>query len=653
MTIGRAPFTIVGIASAGFHGPALTDDRDLWVPLYAAAYLDRNVPPDLILRDPDRFWRLRLYARLKPDTPAAVIEGQIRTADQGYLVRTLDQSTYPLWAQERAALDRQLIWTLAAAAGLVLLVTVANLGALLIARADRRRRELAIRVALGIPPGRLTQLLAIEVALLCPLAAGAAVLISRLLLNTLRGFALPAGIEVSALALDLDSRVATFVGIVVCALVVAAALLAARQMSATGTAATLAAADTPGRGAVAGTRGVLLAAHVATSVVLLVGAGLLLRSLQQASRLDLAFDRDHVAFVRVNPNLARYATSGFSEIDQARLVRDRERLKAAFRGLSGVMAVTDGGSPLKPARMAGDRATAIAIVTGGSLAVFRGGFPELGAGPGFCATLGIRLLDGRDLRDADFAAGAPRAAIIGKSMAERLWPGASAVGRQFRFREESCLVVGVTEDAVRFGFRSAAAPSLYLADRRDPETELYRSGIELVVRTAPSADRLVAALSRVARDVYPDAYRLEIATPASMIAAEMREARFAASLLTWFGFIAVSLAATGVWGLATFVVQRRSRETGIRAVLGATPWIAARPAMIRVWLPVAIGCLAGLGASTVAVRVLQAYLYGVVPFDWVAFGAASFLMVGVGAAASSQSLRWILRVDPGRVLHEP
>lgn len=653
VTIGRASFTIVGVAPAGFRGPGVTDAGELWVPLNAVAYLDRNVPPHVVLRDPDMFFHVRMFARFRPNTPAAVIETQIRSADRDYFVRTFEQSAYPLWAQEKAALDRQLIWMLAAAAGLVLLVTVANLSALLIARADRRRRELAIYTALGIPPRRLRRMLTLEVAVLCPVAAGAAVLVSKFLLNTLHDFALPAGLEMSALTLETDVRVAAFVSIIVLVVAVVATLMPTRRLSALRTSAILAGADVDDRSVVAGTRGLLLTVHVGATVVLLVGAGLLHRSVYEASRLDLAFDRNHVVFVRVEPNAARYAVADFRDLDLELRRRDRDRLKSDLRALPGVTAVTEGGSPLKPARTAGDRATAIAVVVGGAPVIFRGGSPEMAAGPGFCTTLGVKLLEGRDLHDGDLAPGAPRAAIIGRSMAKRLWPGAPSVGRRFLTRDEACQVVGVVEDAVRFGFRSSAAPSLYLADRRDPETELYRSGIELLVRTAPPADRLVAALSRVTRDVYPDAYRLDIATPASMIAAEMREARFAATLLTWFGTIASALAATGVWGLTSFIVQRRSRETGVRIALGASPWLAARPVVTRALLPVAIGCISGVVAAACGVRLLRAYLFGIGALDPVTFAAASALMVAVGLAASGQALRRILTVTPCRVLHEP
>lgn len=668
---------IIGVAARGFRGPRIGDSTDLWLPLHVAGAFLPSVPLAVFLRSPQLFMPLRLYGRLREGASVAEVQTEVSplASPRGSttVLRTLAQTAYPLQAQETAGLDRHLVGLLTATAMLVLLAGCMNLAALLLARAERRRPEVAVRVALGISRGRLVRLLATECILLAGLGGIAALGVAACFLRTLTAFSLPTGIALATLDLSLDWRVLAFAAAMSFIAMISSGVAPVWKASRVDPASAL--SNRSSGSARSRGRSLLLAGHVAFTLMLLIGAVLFTESVRRAFATDLGFERDRTVFVVVTPNLARYANAAFTDIDLARWARDCECLRERLRALPGVRAVTEGRSPLWNSVQRSGGVAPQAMVTGGLVREVR--FVTISGGPDYFATLGVPLLAGRDFAARDVLPDAGPVAIVSDLLARELWPGQTAMGRRFSLEvsqgsataakghpgtpssgagtaspseSPEIEVIGVASLSAHAGIRGPALFTLYRPDIRNPQTASMRGPRGFAIGTAISARALLPAITTAVRNVFPDAYQMSVATAEQEIATQMMRERMGASLLSWFSAIAFALCLTGVWGLVAYSVARRRTEIAVRLALGAP---ASRLVGRMAWAgagPVAAGCLAGVAGSAAATRLVAAYLFGITPLDPIVFAGCSSLVLAVSALAALLPAMCVYRFDPAEIL---
>jgi predicted permease len=640
--LDATPFTVIGIAPARFHG--LSDQADLWAPMMMAPTLtfSRRLTGAL------SFWHM-VIARIPPGTDpgpplangARAIEERIPLTQAFDRVR-LTLATVPLQA---ARTDRRMgraLLVLLGAVGLVLLIACANVASLQLARARQRRRELGIRVALGVGRGRLTRQLFAESTVLAVLGGVAGLLLSAWsldLLNALRPQALatvggPGG-----------ARLTTAVFLFACAATVGAAflfgLLPAWWAARTDPLSLI----RPEGGAAHGVRmrGALVAVEVALAVVLLAGAGLLVRTVAALNRTPLGFDPAGVVVALVNPPARAYPGAAGQQ-----LFRDATDRLSAGPGVraaaAGYCLPVVGGCDQVRMTIAGD-----ADPTKPDHAVWLNMVDDA-----YLAALAIPVVAGRGIAPSD-RAGAPAVALVTEAAARRHWPGRNPVGQRIRLGvgwpegDAWAEVVGVVADVRYDGdLRAAAAPGVYL-----PLAQFSYRANYLVAKVAGDPAGGIPAMRAMLRDLDP---QLPLWDPAPMsrhVRTATAAERFSMVLLAAFGVLALVLAAVGIYGVIAHSVAGRTREIGVRMALGARPagvlGLVFRQGSGIVGVGLTVGALGALAAT----RVLRAQLYGVVPGDPATLGVVLALLALVAAAAIGLPARRAARVAPMEALrHE-
>lgn len=677
--LGRQPTIVVGVAAPGFRGPRLGDATDLWMPLHAAAWFLPSVPPHVFLRSPALFLSLRLYARLRDGVPVAQAraEAAALTLTQGALtvLETLDTSAYPATAWGRERDDRGLAWLLGLTAIVVLLVGCVNLAALLLARAERRGAQIAVRVALGIPRGSLVRLLGSEALLLASVGGAIALVVSDLLLRTLRTFSLPTGIAISTLHLAPDWRVLAFTGLVSGLAMVPCGVAPAYGSLRQDAARTLVGRHVTAARARVRVRSWLLGAHVALALVLTIGAALFTVSVRRAFLKDLGFGNDTSAFVLVTPNLARYANATFTDVNVTRWMGDCRELTAQLRALPGVRVVTSGRSPLlASSETAGPSTPIIPVTADGEVRSMP--LVRIEGGPGYFAALGAELVGGRDFSEADLVAPPPRPLVVSEALARQLWPRENPLGKVLSFGDpgarslrtdaqlagtrsagsasaasaDAMRVIGVTRLAAREGVRGEELPTAYVVENRDAAAAVMAGPRAFAVQTTSSATAMLPEITSIVRRVFPDAHLLRVSTPREQIAAEMMRERMGARLFSWFAVVAIGLSVVGVWGLVAYSVVARTHEMAVRLALGASAGQLVRSIAWRGLLPVVAGAAVGLATAAAGQRLVDAFLFDVRPLRGLLFAGSALLMFAVGAVAALLPARRLLRLDPAQTL---
>jgi predicted permease len=509
-------------------------------------------------------------------------------------------------------------------------VACANVSNLLLGRALQRRREIAVRLAIGASRGRLVrQLLTESIALALPAAA-----LGLLIAQWARGglLALLPAFPVSvALHLDLDLRVLAFTMFVAVASGVLFGLLPAIQASKPDVVEALKDQDRTG-GAVHhrfGVRDFLVVGQVALSLIALVGAGLFLRSLQATAKIDPGFEAKNLAIVSFDLDLQGY---------------NQERGEAFFRllderlsSLPGVVSTSHAGNaPLS---------------FGLSRSVFLEGGNENdrtlinvnGVAPRYFETMGIPIVQGRSITDED-KAGGTKAVVINETMAKKFWPNGDALGKRFRFfgdQEPWAVIVGIARDS-KYGFLGEdPTPYIYEA-----HAQRYSGGETLLVRTATEPSSLVRTVEAEIKKIDRDLPLVGLGTVDKTINDSLWAPRAGASLLGLFGLLALVLAAVGIYSVMSYSVSQRQREIGIRMALGARRTDVLRMVMSRGMLVVGVGLAVGLGLSFALARLASNMLVGVSPWDIVSFGGAALVLTAVAVLANFFPTRRAAGVDP-------
>jgi putative ABC transport system permease protein len=603
-------YTVVGVLEprAGFP-----EDAQLWV------LSDTPVPPSPIkLADPEAEREVRYFpaiARVRPhlslqqarfdvERVAAVLGQRHSQTEAG---RTLRLG--PVY-EEMVEDVRWGLIVLQSAVGLVLLIACANVASLLIARASARRRELAIRAALGAGRPRLVRQLLTESLVLSAVGGLAGLLLGAWLVGLIVGV-LPDAVP-RASEIRLDPMVA--LGALLTALVTGALFGVLPAMYAARTDAAAALKQGGDRGSSSRSRGraALVVAEIAITLVLLAGAGLLLNSFVRLRHVDSGMQPANVTVLSLALPPSRYPTDEAQGALYARMleaVSGRPGLQAVGVGFPGPLRGSNASGSFdiegRPARGRGDRPGAnIGAVSGG-----------------FFAAMGIPLLAGRTFAESDDTSHAG-VAIASVALARKYWPGENVIGRRLRFDSGAnapwITIVGLVGDVRQLGLEASPPPILYI-----PYRQFTLPFTNLAVRsTAPPA--AVASMLRAAlTSVDPELPFGEITTLQGVLDRSVDQPRFRATLLGSFAVAAVILAAVGLYGLMSYSVSTRTRELGIRLALGAQPRQVLLSIM-REGLALGVaGTALGLAAAFVSVRVISSFLFGVGAGDPLTFAAVA------------------------------
>ena len=666
VNMDRGSHSVVGVLPEGFE-PARSSAR-FWTPLVVAPY---EPSPDGALAAPGFMLGI---GRLRPGVSPDQAQAEVRTiidrlraerpwaesdpapAPVGRVVRLREELGRPF---------RPALAMLAAATGLVLLMACANVAGLLLARGVGRRRELAIRGALGAGGGRVVRQLLTESVLLS--VAGGAV-----------GCAVAAGIVRAAPALiprsvpgladvALDGAALAFTA----GLAVAAGLLFGTAPAVAWSRVDLTRALAAGHGAAGGGLGRpgtnrgqagLVVAQVALAMVLLTGAGLLLRSFVAFVTLDRGFDPTRVVEARVSvgaPGVSVTLGGGRLDPDEvdasnAVVIRVTEALReqmARLEDLPGVVATArSSGLPLdsadsrQPFEVAGRRRPSDPDEQ--SWAGVRT------VDPGYAEVMRLRLRDGRFLAESD-GPGSPRVAVASESFARTAFGDEPAVGQRFRLGYgHEWEVVGVVADVTPLYdlSRLPGAGDVYLSMfQTEPNLSPYSSPPTVVVRTDGDPDALIPLVRTVLARVHPEAQ--VYGTPLdTMLSWEAAQPRFFAMCAGIFAAVALLLAAFGLYSVLSHTVSRRRRELGIRMALGAGRGNVVLLVVRQGGMLVAAGGVLGLLAATASTRVVASLLFGVTTTDVLTFAGATAVLLATGLLACWLPARWATRVDPMQVL---
>jgi len=527
---------------------------------------------------------------------------------------------------------RDALLVIQGAVGLVLLIACANVSSLLIARATGRRREMAIRAALGAGRGQLIRQLLGE-SLVLGMAGGIAGLLLSSWLVSVLVRVLPPGLpRTDAIKVDTTVMIVTLLASL--ATGVLFGILPALQASRTQAAQVI--KETGDRGSArARGRAVLVVVEVALTLLLLAAAGLLANSFLRLQRVDSGFRPEHVVIADLMVPQARYPKGA----EQTRIYR---RLLEAMAARPEVQAIGVGfpgpfhaNSASGTFYVEGHTYTTRADRPFGHLATVSGGY---------FAAMGIPLLSGRTFKDTD-GEDAPPVAIVSASLARKYWSGENPIGKRLRFEEDPkepwVTVVGLVGDARQLGLKDPAPPLLYL-----PFEQFALPFTSVAVRSSLPQATITSLLKSEMASIDPDLPFGDINSLQSEIEGNVGQPRFWAVLIGIFAVLALILAAVGVYGLISYSVTQRTREIGIRVALGASPRQVVVP-VVREGLVLAVaGVAAGLMGAFIAARALSAFLFGVGPADPVTFAGVAVVMLLVATVASYLPSRRALKVDP-------
>ena len=642
LSIDGHTYEIVGVAPRGFSG---VDRRrvDAWVPVssMAAAHFGARWHDS-----PYSYW-IRAVARVRPGIDPAIAAGEATRATRAE-VATWDLPRAPesppsvmlgsiIEARGPAGMNAEskvALWLLGVSA-IVLLIACANVANLLLARTFERRREIAVRMALGVSRSRLARLLLVEAVLLATagalLATGLALIASRFVQDIL----LP-GIVWNSTVLDARVFGVTLLAVVAC--VVLAGLAPVVQGVAFPVVEGLKSASAQTAGGRGRARHVLLAAQASLSVILIVGAGLFVRSLDNVLLHDVGVELDQTLLVTMDMR-----RMGFSQAQVEGIHRDAAERLSAIPGVSDAVVV----------------AQTIPTMRGSGIAVRPHGVaednPELptpyyAVVPGnYFSTIGTRIARGRTFTEAEELAPS-RVMVINQFLADAYWPGLDPIGKCARLGSDSvcATVIGVVPNAMLFRMVGDDRALLYIPPsfpgfgRRPP------SGI--VVRALGDPNALVPTVRREVQSLAANMPFVQVESFAERVAPQLRPWRLGSTMFMVFGGVALAIAAIGLYSVMAYTVSQRTREIGVRMALGAQAGNVVRLVVRESGMTIVAGLAAGLLIALWAGRWIEPMLYETSPRDPLVFIVASGVLAAAAIVASIVPARRTTRVDPAIAL---
>jgi predicted permease len=541
---------------------------------------------------------------------------------------------------EDASAESRVARWLGAVSLIVLLIACANVANLLLARSTRRRREVAVRLALGVSRARLVGLIMVEALVLAVAGGALALVLARWGGSVLRRGLLP---DVFFPDAAVDGRVVAFT--------VAASLLAgllagigpAFQSTRVDVSHDLAEAGRGGSGRRSRTRSALVVAQATFSLVLLVGAGLFVRSLRQVHAVDLGLDADRVVLASLE-----LVDDGMDLAEQNRLY---ERAVQRLRAVPGVQNAAATASPF-----GWGFASGLSVPDVDSIPRLPGGGPYFfTVTPDYFATLGLEIQLGRGILESD-GPGDRMVAVISRTMAESLWPGEAPLGRCLRVGTgaEACTdVVGVVEDASRGSLETDPYMAYYLpatqaAAMLGDHFAARLNGI--YVRAAGDADALTGAAAEALRGFSPDVRYATARTLRDILDPQARSWTLGATMFSIFGLLALLVASVGLYSVLSFEVAQRTREIGIRSALGAGRSALLRGVVVEGLRLIVLGVVIGLGAAWLLAPRVGDLLFEVSPRDPAVMSLVAVVLLGAASLAGLVPGLRATRVDPARAL---
>lgn len=620
-------YTAIGIGPPRFRGLERGVPTDLWIPVtleYGSELQDRA------------YHDFELLGRLRPGVTAAQAKAELETIGQrlakAYPV-TNKAKTFTLVSESERL--RQVVFPafmLMTAVGLVLLICCANVAGLVLARSEMRRREIAVRLALGAGRGRLVRQLLTESALLASVGAGFGLLLASWLFSLQPALMPPAGVEVG-LDLRLDPSVLAFTLVVTALTVVVFGLVPALQAANSNLIPALKSVESAGGPTRrSGMRNVLVLGEIALSVVLLTASGLLLRSLLYSRSMNVGFDtRKNLLFLELSPGSVGYDAEGSLRIFQ--------QIAERVGGLAGVKRVSFARRMLLTG--SGGGADQRVSIPGVELPQGQPNVPIKFnvVGQNYFDTVGTRFVEGRDFTAADGPSGA-RVVLISQTMARRFWPGKDALGQHIVADGKNFQIIGVVEDATINDIHEAPEPYMYFSFAQSPI-----DWGTLIVETRGDPLTMVAAIRSEIGSV-DQKVRFGVDTLHTLMQQAFWQDQTAAGFVGALALLGMFLAAIGLYGVIAFLVNRRRHEIGIRMALGAERQDVLRLVLSQGLRLAMIGTVVGLVVSLGVTRLMSDLLYGVKPRDPLTFAISSGVVILVALAASYLPARRACKVDP-------
>jgi len=628
-------FTVVGVAPPGFRGTDITNSPDVWAPTMAQPLVR---PGEQHLTRAHRW--MKVVGRLRAGVSIAqaqanidVLYSQLRREFPAEFDGRRVQLEPTTGLPGEAAGVLNVFAMLMSVVGLILLIACGNVANLFLERATARRREIAIRLAMGAGRGRIVRQLLVEGTLLSSAGAALGLLLAVWATDAALSIEMPFG---GSLGLDLtpDHRVLGYTAALSLLTVILFGLTPAVRATRPDVMPSLkddaAGARRPGRFTL---RGALVVGQVALCFVVLASAGLFLRNLQRAYQVDLGFNPERVLLMAFDLNLHGY--------DQPRAQGFGETLLAQARSLPGAQAAAF--AHVVPLDFS---SSATRVVPEGSAfdpndRRYRVEYSQIT--PSYFETVGIPLRAGRDFSELDREGSKP-VAIINETMARRYWPEENPLSKRMRFwGPDSPLaeVVGVVADSKYTSLTEEGVPFLYM-----PLLQGFRPDVKLLLRTRGEPRELLGPLREQVRALDPAVALLGVRTFEDQVGRAYFLPRNGALLLSGFGLLALALAAVGLYGVISYAVSRRTREVGIRMALGARHADVLGLVVGEGFRLALIGVAVGLAAAFAVTRFLAGMLYRVSPTDPLTFVVVPLVLTLVAVVASYVPARRASRVDP-------
>ena len=650
-------FSIIGVTPAGFNGPEILENNDIYVPMMMQAVVrppragfSGELNPDLLSKRGQRW--LKMIGRLKPGVSfeqaqaavTAIAAGLEETYPDSNLnriatlfpVSKIDPEGYP----QLLSVARLLLAVVAT----VLLIACANVANLLLARASARRKEIAVRLAMGASRWRLVRQLLTESVMISLSGGLVGLLIASWTIDLLKTTTPPDGIFSFTLDYHLDWRVLTFTFAlsILTGLFfgLAPALQASRQDLVSSLKDEVSAAWGRRRFSL---RNLLVVAQVGLSLVLLIGAGLFLRSLNTAQRINPGFDAEKILNAQLNINLLRYTTNQGREfyrrvIDQVEALPGVESatlarvvpLSGLGRSSNFLIHGQEGPNDANRSEGTGEDPQTRNIVAVNVV------------GLKYFQTLGIPFRTGRAFGAQDNEK-APSTIIVSEAFARRFLSGEQAIGQRLSFRGDQgpwSEIIGVVADSKYRTLGEAPRPVVYM-----PLAQNHETGMTMHVRTTGDPTMMATTIRREVQSLDPN-LAVNLQSLKEVLVASLFAARMGAVLLAIFGSLALLLAGIGLYGVMSYAVSKRTREIGIRMALGAQTGNVLRLVIKEGLMLVGGGVSAGLLVAFAVTRLVVSFLYGVSALDWMTFVAIPIVLGLVALLASYLPARRAARVDP-------
>jgi predicted permease len=644
--------TIICVAPEAFTGEIVGASTDIWLPM---TMHDAMMPNQKVLEDRASSWLL-LLGRL---APGATLE-QAREETKAVVQRSI--VSHAKGAEGRAFLASKARWyigsgargfsrvratfatpllTLMIGVALLLCIICANVANLLLARAIARGREMAVRLALGAARNRLVRQLLTESVILAALGAAVGLLLAWWGSHAL--LVLASGGSTIPLALSLDVRVLVFTLAVSCGAVTLFGLVPALRASRVELASTMRANAHSVAGSALGQRGqraplgkLLIAGQVALSVVLLVGASMLVRSLRNVQSVELGLDRDHLLIVDVDVNARGYADSRLATLALA--LRDRiagvPGVATVTFSENGIFSGTESGTNIEipgfVPRAPSDTEIAYDVI-----------------GPDYVRGIGGHLLQGRDLTASDGARGLSGVALLNQSAARFYFPNGNAVGQFVHYRDSVAIqIVGVLADTRDHELTAPPVRRIYFPYLISDTANAAPGSLRLEVLTRGDPAALVQHVRNAVVSVDPELPIDGVDPLSTLMSQSIREERLVAQLATSFGALALLLAGIGLYGVMTYAITRRTGEIGLRAALGAARADVVRMVLFDALRLVGAGMVVGSALAIASTRLLRTQLHGIGAIDPASIAAAiGVLAISAVVAVLVPALR-ASRVSP-------